>query len=211
MKLREGRERLPIFLGPSARALGFGAAYPADRWKYGGRSGENPRLNSLFCERGAMAGNGREMARKTGIKNQERSNKASETRRAAAKSGTPSTSKKETNTGKEAEEKKARGKEASGRRSAKPGADLLEDAADAVVSNQCQQLAKALMNAAKKGNASCAKVLVTLTEKVRIQKEGANKKKGRSAANLLASEPDWPGVLETDSQAGSGAIETKTQ
>jgi predicted methyltransferase MtxX (methanogen marker protein 4) len=155
-----------------------------------------------------MAGNGKGMATEIGKENQERSTKESGTRRAAAKKSTPSTRKKETNAGKEAEEKKAKAKKTSDRKSAKPGADLLENAADAVVKDQCEKLAQGLADAAKKGNASCAKMLVTLAERVRIQKEAAKARIGRSAANLLSSEPDWPGVPEADSQAGSGAKET---
>jgi hypothetical protein len=158
-----------------------------------------------------MAGNGRGMARKTAKENPERSQKATGTRRAAAKAGTPSTSRTKTSAGKEAEEKKDAAKKTSRRKSAKPGAELLEVAADAVVKEQCTELANGLAAAARKGNASCAKMLVTLAERIRIQKEGANAKETRSAANLLASEPDWREVPEGNSQADCCANNTATE
>jgi hypothetical protein len=166
-----------------------------------------PWQHSLFCERGTMAGNGRGMATERQKENQKRSTKASGTRRAAAKTGTPSTRKKPTSKVKEGAKEKTDADLAS----AKPGAGLLEDAADAVVKKQCEALAKGLMKAAIKGNASCAKMLVTLTEKVRTQKEVAKEGQGRSAANLLASEPEWQGAQEADSEVGSGANETETK
>ena len=155
-----------------------------------------------------MAGNGRGMVRKAEKENRERSNKASGTRRAAAKTSTPSTRKAETSAGEKAEKKKPTAKAAADQATAKPGADLLEAAADAVVKERCNELAHGLAEAAKKGNASCAKMLLGLAERVRTQKEGADAKEGRSAANLLASEPDWPGAQGSNSQSGSGAAET---
>jgi len=148
------------------------------------------------------------MVRKAEKENREGSNKASGTRRAAAKTSTPSTRKAETSAGKKAEKKKPNAKAAADKATAKPGADLLEAAADAVVKERCKELADGLAEAAKKGNASCAKMLLGLAERVRTQKEGADAKEGRSAANLLASEPDWPGAQESNSQSGSGAAET---
>lgn len=150
------------------------------------------------------------MATKTRKENQKRSDKGSSTRRAAARTSAPSTRKTETSAEKKAAKKKPEAKTAADQTSEKPGADLLENAAEVVVSTQCEELARGLMKAAKEGNASCAKMLVELTEKVRIQK-GANAKKGRSAANLLASEAEWTGVEEAGSQAGSSANEAMTQ
>jgi hypothetical protein len=159
--------------------------------------------------------------------NQRKPNQAIGTRRAAAKTSAPPRSKAETGEEKEAkkkEEKEARknaeeearekevdAKAAAGETLEEPGAGLLEDAADTVVASRCTELANALMDAAVKGNASCAKVLVTLTERVRIQKKAGKGTKGPSAAQLAASEPDWLEAPEAGSEAGGGGREAKAQ
>ena len=162
-----------------------------------------------------MAGNGEGMATKTRKENQEGSTKRSRIRRAAAKAGIPSMSEAGPNAENGAKKKKIkRAKTETGeakitadQNPEKPGADLLENAAEAVVSKRCEELAIGLMDAAKSGNASCAKMLVTLTERVRIQKT-SKRGNGRSAANLLLSEPDW---LKVSQQADGGEKEIKAQ
>ncbi len=219
MNLKEGRERPPIFLAPSARALGTGrlgtalTRVEAAHWRAETMAAgpERPRQHSLLKR---TRNDGRKWQEEWQRKHGKR------TRRGRTKEAAPGGRRRgqalrPRERQKPAQIKKRRrknrtAKTAADQTSEKPGADLLENAAEVVVSTQCEELARGLMKAAKEGNASCAKMLVELTEKVRIQK-GANAKKGRSAANLLASEAEWTGVEEAGSQAGSSANEAMTQ
>ena len=68
------------------------------------------------------------------------------------------------------------------------GAARLKKAADQVVAENSEELARLLLKDALKGKMESARLLVTLAEKTEPPKA---KRRGRSAADILAAEPEW--------------------
>jgi hypothetical protein len=71
------------------------------------------------------------------------------------------------------------------------GASLLSEAAGKALEENSGKITKSLVDSAIKGNASSAKLLVSLAERSPNDKKEKTKRQSRSLARKLATEPEW--------------------
>jgi hypothetical protein len=67
------------------------------------------------------------------------------------------------------------------------------DAADNLVGRNSKNITRLLLDKAVGGHADSAKLLLTLATPKKAGKDTGKKRRGRSAAQMLAEEPEWIG------------------
>ncbi len=77
----------------------------------------------------------------------------------------------------------------------------LREAVKKVVKEQCEGIARSLVNRTKDGDMRSAKLVLSLMERKKL--EGDEASDGPSAAELLASEPEWDEEEEKKQEAGN--------
>lgn len=105
------------------------------------------------------------------------------------------------NTGKRARRGKAK---------RKAGAERLRLAVDKRLGQNSETLADMLRDQAMGGNVATTRAMVEIAEHKKAQPEPVKKKRGRSLAELLATEPEWQDDRkEGSAETGGGGVEAE--
>lgn len=163
----------------------------------------------LLCEhdvRGALAGNGVEMAAKKGkLKAKQSSSKTASkpSRKPRSKTG-GKTTKRATS--------KARPKKteelSSVEGAIKDGAVILKAAANGEVAGESQKIVKGLSKGASKGNAACARMLVEFMIGKNLGEMAVKKRIGPTYAQEMTADTEWKGEREEGmAEVGKGGLE----
>jgi ATPase subunit of ABC transporter with duplicated ATPase domains len=162
-----------------------------------------------LCEhdvRGALAGNGEEMAaekRKLKAK-QSSSKKASKpTRKPMSRTGSKATKR----TTSKARPKKTE-ELSSVEVASKDGAVILKAAANEEVAGNSQQIVQGLSKGAAKGNAACAKMLADFMVGKNLGEKAVKKRIGPTYAQEMTADEEWKGEREEGrGETGEGGVE----
>jgi hypothetical protein len=89
--------------------------------------------------------------------------------------------------------KKAAGKKAAEKKATGRGASMLNEAAGKTLEENSSKIAKSLLKSTLEGNASSARLLMSLAEGPADSEKAGMKRQIRSIAKKLAAEPEWSG------------------